>query len=85
MCNALHTDHRTEQLVPDFRKVAEAYFADRHDQALEQWVETRRSQDPPAPWRRIVVELAEMTDGVVDVAPQTLINWYGDVDREPAA
>lgn len=70
--------------MPDFRKVAEAYFAGEHDQSLEAWVAERRNQDPPMPWRRIVVELHQETDGVVDVAPQTLINWFGDHDRTVA-
>lgn len=68
--------------MPDYRKVAEAYFADQHNKGLKDWVDECRRSDPPIAWRRIVVQLSEMTGGVVDVAPQTLINWFGESDRE---
>lgn len=45
------------------------------------WILERR---PHRTWEQIVAELAEATDGVVDVSDQTLINWATDpVARTP--
>jgi hypothetical protein len=59
--------------VPDFRRVAEAIFADRQGVPLAEWIASRRAEGRS--WRHVARELAELTDGLVDVAPQTLINW----------
>ena len=68
--------------MPDYRRIVEALFVAEENITLEEWVAVRRRT--ATPWRRIVVELSDITDGLIDVAPQTLINWY-DSDRETAA
>ena len=68
--------------VPDYRRIVEALFVAEENITLETWVAVRRRT--ATPWRRIVVELSDITDGLIDVSPQTLINWY-DSDRETAA
>jgi len=67
--------------VPDYRKVADALFADRVGMPLDDWIADRREEGKS--WRLIVRELYEVTDGIIDVVPQTLINWTEE--REPAA
>ncbi len=67
--------------MPDYRKVADALFADRVGMPLDDWIADRREEGKS--WRLIVRELYEVTDGIIDVVPQTLINWTEE--REPAA
>jgi len=68
--------------VPDYRRIVEALFVAEENITLEEWVAVRRRT--ATPWRRIVVELSDITDGLIDVSPQTLINWY-DSDRKTTA
>ncbi len=67
--------------MPDYRKVADALFTDRVGMPLSDWIADRRQEGKS--WRLIVRDLYEATDGIIDVAPQTLINWTEE--REPAA
>ena len=68
--------------MPDYRRIVEALFVAEENITLEEWVAVRRRT--ATPWRRIVVELSDITDGLIDVSPQTLINWY-DSDRKTTA
>lgn len=70
--------------MSNLQTIVSAMFADRHGQPLEDWIADRRETTPPTPWRTVARELYEMTDGLVDLAPQTLINWTAD-DREAVA
>ncbi len=57
---------------------------------VRDWVRARRPV--PRTWRQIAAELRDATNGMVDVAPATLLNWFpeltvaGQADSEqPAA
>jgi hypothetical protein len=69
-------------VVSDYRRIAEALFEDRHGQPLSDWIADQK--DAGLTWRAIARQLRDLTGGLLDVAPQTLINWQAD-HREPAA
>lgn len=67
------------------RGVSEAYWLATQPESypLGDWIADRREQG--VPWRVVSAELRERTGGALDLPAQTLVNWYGDLDREPAA
>ena len=73
--------------MPDYRKVADALFTDRVGQPLNDWIADRRDRGDT--WRAITRDLYDVTGGVIDVVPQTLINWSSESRKtdvkEPAA
>jgi len=68
--------------MPDYFRVADALFTDRVGQPLTDWIADRR--DAGTSWRRITRDLYDATDGVLDVAPQTLINWTVAAQKDAA-
>lgn len=68
--------------MSDYRRIAEALFEDRYGQPLLDWIADRK--EAGLTWRKVAQELRDTTGGLLDVAPQTLINWQAD-RREPAA
>jgi len=68
--------------VSDYRRIAEALFEDRYGQPLLDWVADRK--DEGLTWRNVARQLSDLTGGIIDLAPQTLLNWAAD-HREPAA
>ena len=60
----------------DYRRLADALFTDRVGQPLDDWIADRREEGQS--WRAISRELQTVTGGVIDVTPQTLINWTVD-------
>lgn len=64
-------------------QVTERLFAELYGQPLGDWVADRREEGMT--WRRVEKELFSKTEGAVDVSHPTLIAWYGDAEREPAA
>lgn len=69
------------------RSVCESYWLETQPDGypLGDWVADQRSQEPPMPWRTVSAELRERTGGAIDLPPQTLLNWYGDVNHEAVA
>ena len=58
------------------RTIRNEWFKDRHGVTLEQWITFQR--DAGVTWRQIPVRLANITDGLVDVSHQTVMNWSRD-------
>jgi hypothetical protein len=52
------------------------------DERVEDWVATRRNRERPLSWRRIALELRDVTEGKVDVSPTTLLAWCSDAARK---
>lgn len=50
---------------------------------LGEWVIEQRTAG--ATWRAISADLRERTGAAIDLPQQTLVNWFGDREREPAA
>jgi len=60
--------------APDLnRTIRNQWFKDRHGFTLEQWITLQR--DAGVPWRTIPHRLANITDGLIDVSHQTVMNW----------
>ena len=55
------------------RTIRNEWFKDRHGVTLEQWIQFQR--DAGVPWRTIPHRLANITDGLIDVSHQTVMNW----------
>lgn len=68
----------------NLRSISEAFWATHMPDArpLSEWVAERRERDES--WRSISNEIRDRTAGVLDLPPQTLLNWYGDRDRTVA-
>ena len=62
--------------MSDYRRIAEALFEDRHGQPLTDWIADQK--DDGLTWRAVARNLRDLTGGIIDVAPQTLINWLQD-------
>lgn len=62
--------------MSDYRRIAEALFEDRHGQPLTDWIADQK--DDGLTWRAVARNLRTLTGGIIDVAPQTLINWLQD-------
>jgi len=58
------------------RTIRNQWFKDRHGVTLEQWIQFQR--DAGVTWRDIPVRLFKLTDGLVDVSHQTVMNWSRD-------
>lgn len=67
--------------MTEYQSVVSALFTDRHGQPVEDWIADQR--DAGMSWRKVARGLYELTGGLVDVTPQTLINWT--TRRETAA
>lgn len=69
------------------RSVCESYWLETQPDGypLGDWVADQRDEPDVVPWRSISYELHSRTGGVIDLPPQTLLNWYGDRDREAVA
>ena len=60
--------------APDHnRTIRDEWFRDRHSVTLRQWIQLQR--DAGVPWRQIPVRLAKITDNVIVVSHQTVMNW----------
>ena len=60
--------------APDHnRTIRNQWFEDRQGVTLEQWIQWQR--DAGVPWRQIPVRLANITDNVIVVSHQTVMNW----------
>ena len=55
------------------RTIRNEWFKDRNGVTLEQWIQFQR--EAGVPWRQIPVRLAKITDGLIDVSHQTVMNW----------
>lgn len=53
--------------------------------SLDEFVRTRRAQDPPRAWRLITRDLYELTNREVDLAFETLRGWFPDEQTEKAS
>lgn len=58
------------------KRMAGALFEQLHGQTLDAWLSHQRSKGRSL--RSIAESLESMTDGAVDVAPQTILNWIDD-------
>lgn len=45
---------------------------------VREFIHERRLTEPPRPWRFVVRDLVEATDGQIDVTHETLRQWYAD-------
>lgn len=68
-------------MASKLREVAERLFAEVKGQPLGDWIAGQRAAGKS--WRAIARDLDNEIG--VDLTDVTLINWYGDSDREPAA
>jgi len=55
------------------RTIRNEWFKDRNAVTLEEWITLQR--DAGVPWRQIPVRLAKITDNVIVVSHQTVMNW----------
>lgn len=67
--------------MSDYRRLAEALFEDRYGQPLADWIADQK--DDGHTWRVVARNLRELTGGLLDVSPQTLINWMQEGDKTP--
>lgn len=67
------------------RSVSEAYWLATQPSGypLGDWIADQRERGTA--WRVIASELRELTDGVIDLPSQTLINWYRTEQQQDAA
>lgn len=63
--------------------MASALFAQLQGQPLEDWIADQR--DAGKSLRAIAAELSDLTDGAVEVSPQTVLNWHWSAQQEGAA
>lgn len=54
------------------------------DGGTTKFIADRREQEKPASWRRIALELRDLTKGQVDVTPETIRKWASE-PAQPAA
>ena len=67
------------------RRLAEMVLAQHGEGSLDEFVRTRRAQDPPRPWRLIARDLYELTNREVDLAFETLRGWFPDEQKQKSA